>query len=223
MDYLELVNATCPIGIATEIRTIGSDLSAGDKLWEIAPTLDPECGSNVLALLSSKVDAGTDPLFLSAYFSEAVRLSASNTPAIRQLVGDAASRVEITQHPDLARSYFSALIANNIDIRPVLIQKNIPMLSGNEFRSLPWQYHLYLVALDTPHAIQMIERHLLTVQNGNDATNLLTSLANIRKPDVRRVLQSYSDDTRHADGPSGPGATISQTVTALLEGYAWGE
>lgn len=223
MDYMELVNVTCPPEIAVEVRAMTGNAASGDTLWDLAPGLEPDCGNNVLGLLADKVDADADDIFLSAYFTAATRMSNTLTTDVRATIGNAASQVNIEDRPDLARTYFTALMVNQIDIREALALRAIGPLWGGDPRSVAWQYHLYLAALDTPDAVKALADHTATIENGNDATNLLRSMATLRKPAIRDVLATYSDDMRHADGPDGPGARISETVTVLIDTYQWTE
>ncbi|MBT0956276.1 hypothetical protein IV417_02660 [Alphaproteobacteria bacterium KMM 3653] len=221
MDFVELVNATCPPGIAAQVQGFRGGAAEGGRYWDLTPELGGVCGSNVLGLLAERVDARSDGVFLAAYFAQASDHVATNTAQVRERIAQAAARVDIEARPDLARGYFTALRLNRIDIREALALRPIAPMQGGEFRQLGWQYHLYLASLDTPGALAAMASHVEGIASGNDVTNLLRSLVELRRRDVRALLETYRGDQRHADGPNGPGATIAQSVAIWIDAVDW--
>lgn len=219
MDFYPEVVNHCSAPIATEVRAIDSTTPSGsDALIDIlmGRSLADNCMTSVLGLLASSIGPNTELSFVTDYFQFAYRLATQNPPEVREAIGTAATRISFQQIPDAGVAVFAALRANRIDIRPTLAKTFVSDWSFTMPQDPTWQYHLYLTDLGTTGAVEALARKIASTPNGNDATNLLKSLASVRNHEVRQVLAMYRDDQRRADAPDGPGLTIAQTVQLLL-------
>lgn len=120
-------------------------------------------------------------------------------------------------------TYYSSLVVARIDIRDRLRGSvDLDWNVGERPReSETWQHMLYLASFDEPGALDAIAGKIAATPSGHTVTILLQSLGTVRTDAVREVLQRYADDTRRADGSSGPGPTIAQTVEGLLAAGSW--
>lgn len=219
MDFYPEVVNHCSAPIAAEVQAIdGTTPKGSDALIDIlmGRSLADNCLTSVLGLLAGSIGPTTGLSFVTDYFQFAYRLAAQNPPDVRNAIGTAAARVSFQQMPDAGVAVFGALRANRIDIRPTLAKTFVSDWSFVRPQDPTWQYHLYLADLGTPGAVEAMAKKIAATPNGNDATNLLQSLATVRNDEVRKVLALYQDDQRRADAPDGPGLTIAQTVQLLL-------
>lgn len=171
----------------------------------------------ILGYLANRIGPNAEPEFVTVYFTTAGDLARQNPTTVREAIAAAATRVPFGQMPETAVPVFGALRANRIDIRPALAKTLISDWTFVRPQDPTWQYHLYLADLCTKGAVAALADKIAAATDGNDATNLLKSLATVRNEQVRQVLASYRDDRRHADAPDGPGLTIAQTVQSLLQ------
>lgn len=219
MDFYPDVVNHCSAPIAAEVRAIDSTTPSGsDALIDIlmGRGLADNCLASVLGLVASSIGPNTELSFVTDYFQFAYRLAAQNPLQVREAIGTAAARISFRQMPDAGAAVFAALRANRIDIRPTLAKTFDSDWSFTLPQDPTWQYHLYLADLGTTGAVESLAKKIASTPNGNDATNLLKSLATVRNDEVRQVLAKYRNDQRRADAPDGPGLTIAQTVPLLL-------
>lgn len=219
MDLYQQVVDHCSMPVAAEVRSLadgtpqGSDALA-DILWDRG--LADGCLASILGYFANRIGPGTEPAFVTVYFTTAGDLAHANPPAVREAIAAAATRVPFGQMPEAGVPVFGALRANRIDIRPALAETFVSDWSFVRPQAPTWQYHLYLADLGTPGAVAALAEKIAATTNGNDATNLLKSLATVRNDEVRVVLETYRDDRRHSDAPDGAGLTIAETVGFLL-------
>lgn len=219
MDFYQQVIDQCTMPVAAEVRSLvegtpqGADALAG-IVWDRG--LADGCIMSSLGYLANRIGPNTEAAFVSVYFKTAGELAHKNPLAVREAIAAAATRVPFGQMPEVGVPVFSALRANRIDIRPTLAKTFVSDWSFTRPQDPTWQYYLYLADLGTTGAVEALARKIAETPNGNDATNLLKSLATVRNDEVRHVLAKYRDDQRHADAPDGPGLTIAQTVQFLL-------
>lgn len=120
--------------------------------------------------------------------------------------------------------YFAPLRRNNIDIRVHLLGRVAPVWTfagPHDLSSMAWHYNLYLAQFRDVEALDALAGKVARTRSGNDLTQLLTSLADVGTVEVRRIVATYADDQRTADGGDGPGLMTSETVRVLLANTAW--
>jgi hypothetical protein len=129
------------------------------------------------------------------------------------------------------RSYFLGLRESRIDLRAFLKtrvgQNDWSSFSGPSANATEdattWYYYLYLASLETPGALEAIERKVRATKSGNDVANLLSDLAELKRTParagVRRIIASFANDPRHTDGPNGPGLQLSQVIPLQLQSF----
>lgn len=219
MDYSELISQHCPAPYVAEARGLNAASPAGeDALWDMLanPDASDACRSALLAYLSDRIGPDTASGVLGAYFTYATRAAKAHDGATMERIASAAARVDIEAAPEIAPTYFGALRALRIDVRPALSATLATGWGAPDPRDATWQYHLYLADLGTPGAMDALAKRLAATVSGNDATNLINSLATLRSPAAKKVIEGYRDDQRRATGTEGPGLSIAQTVEILL-------
>jgi hypothetical protein len=137
-------------------------------------------------------------------------------PEIRDSVAAAYRRMPYSDA--IAMAYFDGLRQTGIDLRDRLLGRFREDWSFAQPRlnAATCLYYLYLASLGEPGALDRLAEKIAATKDGNDATNLLRSLADLRAPGVAEVLRRYADDQRRADDPEGPGMTIAENVKLFL-------
>ncbi len=220
MDFYQEIIDHCSQPVAAEVRALQPGAPDGaDILLDLMETrgLSVDCNRAVLGYLAGRLGNTATLGFVTDYFYYANQLAEGNAPEVREAIGRAALAVDFGQMPDAAVSVFTALRANRIDIRPALGRTFSEDWSFSSPADPTWQYYIYLADLGTPGAIEALAAKIATTLYGNDVALLLSSLATVHREEARRVLESYLDDQRHADGVNGPGLSIAMTVKLLLE------
>lgn len=200
-------------------RLQSTDLTSSDSsnLFNNLANETIECQVEALRLIASRLDATSHPLVIGDFCSTAATLS-------RFLPPDAISDIKsaylrFPYHEPIHVHYFHGLRLNHIDLRPHLAGKLTDDWSFNHPRqnAQTWHHHLYLASLGDPDAYTRLAEKIATTTDGNDATNLLKSLAELATAAAKDILLRYANDPRRADGPDGPAMKISETVALLLQ------
>jgi hypothetical protein len=175
-----------------------------------------ECVVHCVTLVAKRLDNACDPQVISDFCGTTATYAKFIKPDARREIKAAYLRFEYNQ--SIARQYFIGLRYNQIDVRPQLKHKIKEDWSFKRPRknAATWHYYLYLASLNEPGAYIALAKKLAATKDGNDATNLIKSLADLKTKQIKDILLKYKEDERHSDGPDGPGPTIAQTVTALL-------
>ncbi len=179
------------------------------------------CQVRAIEAIAKRIDAQTDPLVMSEFGGWAATLSKFLIPAVVAEIKAAYQRFPYTD--SIALSYFLGLRQNAIDIRDRLKDQVPEDWSFSHPRgqdAATWHYYLYLASLEDPAAFPALSQKIAATENGNDAANLLADLSQVKVAGVRQIIESYADDTRHTDGPNGPGAMISELVPIWLMNFA---
>jgi hypothetical protein len=213
MDYVDV----CPPAVVTAIRE--ADLRSYDSR-NLITWAETEAGRDcaVAALdavaqrLSPDSDLAVIDLFWNAVATYAPMLDADQTETVRL------AYMRVPYNPDLSFNYFLGLRNTGIDIRGRL-RNRVPIdwrFTSTRRNAATWDYYLYLASLDEPGALKALARKIAETESGNDVTQMLRSLSDLRVAGVDDILKSYADDPRRADGVSGPGLPISTNVELML-------
>jgi hypothetical protein len=126
--------------------------------------------------------------------------------------------LRVPYDPAIALNYFLGLREPGIDLRSHLRLKVVPDWSFTDPRqdAATWHYYIYLATLGEPGALEALADKVAATEDGNDVTNLLASLAELKLKEVDAILRSYAEDQRTADGVEGPGLPISANVELWL-------
>lgn len=214
MNYVDV----CPPAVVYEIQKadVRSADSSGLILW-VASHAERPCTLAAIEAVARRLMPDSDltviDLFCNAVASYADLLDADQKAVIR------AAYLRFPYRPTIASNYFLGLREARIDLRAELVGK-IPVdwtFASPMNDAQTWDYYLYLVALEEPGALDALAAKIAETRNGNDATLLLMSLAELPGHDVDEILKTYADDPRTADGVNGPGLTIAANVQLMLE------
>ena len=217
---MDINDMNCPPAVIEYVQTV--DLAASDNSelfsW-IASNSPLECQVDSLVTVAGRLDDTSHPQVIDDFCASAATYARLLTPEAKQSVKDAYLR--FPYHQSIAMNYFNGLRYNKIDIRPHLKGKTTEdwTFEHPRLNAATWHYYLYLASLDETGAYEALEKKLAATANGNDATNLIKSLAEVRTGRTKNILLQYRHDTRHAEGPEGPELTIAETVSILLENY----
>lgn len=213
MDYLSL----CPPSVADLIRTSNLESPESGTLFsEIAGRSALDCQVAAVGAIADRLTPYSDPQALDDFFGAVATYARFLPPEDIAAVRDAYLR--IPYQPALALNYFGGLMATGIDIRGRL-KNRVPedwTFAQPRRDAATWHYHLYLASLGDSHALQALADKIAATADGNDATNLLQSLSELKADGVDTILQSYADDPRTADGTEGPGLPISENIKLFL-------
>ncbi len=213
MNYVDI----CPPAVVYEIQQ--ADLRSEDSRnligWVEANSTWP-CALAALEAVATRLNADSNlsvvDLFCNAVAAYAPALDDDQKAIIR------AAYLRFPYKPAISFNYFLGLRSAGIDLRDELrdrIRVNWTFASPRRDAET-WDYYLYLATLNDPGALEALARKIADTANGNDATLLLMSLAEVPGPGIDDILRSYAADPRTADGVDGPGLPISKNVKLLF-------
>ena len=212
--------ANCPDNVREYIQSADLTTSESSALFTwIAEHSPLECQVHAVGAVAERLGTDSDPQVIDDFCGAAATYANFFEPKDRTKVRDAYTRFPYSD--SIAMNYFGGLRRNQIDIRAQLTGKVEEDWTFENPRrdAATWHFYLYLASLDTPGAYEALRKKLVHTDNGNDLTNLIKSLAELKTPRTKEILLEYRDDMRTADGPVGPGMTVSETVKILLETY----
>jgi hypothetical protein len=207
----------CPPAVLERVRAADLRSTDSSALFGTIASEPIECQVAALRVVAARLDATSHPQVTGDFCSTAATL-ARFLPA--EARGDVrAAYLRFSYDDSIHASYFLGLRVNRIDIRPQLLGKIAEDWSFEHPRrdAASWHHHLYLASLADAGAYAKLAAKIAATASGNDATNLLTSLAELETDAAKEILLRYADDPRRADGPSGPAMRVSETVARLLE------
>lgn len=213
MDFVDF----CPPVVIERIR--GADFASGENgtLFSWIASRSPfDCQVHSIAAVADRLNADSHRLVISDF-------TASVATYARFLPPDAlpaitAAYLRFRYDPAIAMNYFNGLRLAGIDIRPHLRGKVVENWSFSHPRTeaATWHYYRYLASLGEPGALDKLAAKIARTENGNDATHLLRSLAELKGKEVADILRLYANDTRRSDGVEGPGTMISVNIKNFL-------
>ncbi len=213
MNYVDI----CPPSVVYRIQEADLRSSAdADLITWVEVTAGRKCAIAALEPIAKKLKADSDlsvvDLFFNAVAGYAPMLDDTQKDFIRE------AYLHFPYNPAISGNYFLGLRYARIDLRDELkghVRINWGFKDPDR-NAATWDYYLYLAAMDEPGALDAISDKIADTKNGNDATLLLLSLADLHGKEVDAILQSYANDSRTADGVSGPGRPISKTIERLM-------
>lgn len=217
---MEFDQSSCPPAVIERIHAADLSSDDNDSLFSwIESEASLECQLHSVGAIAGRIDGSTHPLVFSDFASSAATyadlLGPDDVEAVRQ------AYLRFPYDEDIAAIYFLGLRTLRIDIRdrlrPAVVEDWSFTDPGSD--AATWHYYLYLASLDEPEALDKIARKLAATQNGNDLTNLLRSLGEVKTQGVTDLLLSYSNDQRRSDDPeeTGGGPTISETIGYIMQ------
>jgi hypothetical protein len=213
MDFV----AICPPAVVDRVRETDLSASSASTLFSwIASQSELDCQVAALEAVAKRLKATSHPQVIADFAASAATYARFLTPEVVERVREAFEHVPYSE--DIAATYFLALRTNRIDIRPLLRAKVREDWSFEHpnLNAATWHYYMYLAALGEPGALDRLAQKIADTRNGNDATNLLQSLSELKADGVDEVLKSHLGDMRTADATEGPGPTIDESVRAFL-------
>jgi hypothetical protein len=200
MNYVDI----CPPAVVYQIQQADLRSAASSNLitW-VEENSDRQCAIAAMEAIAARLTVDSDlsviDLFCNAVASYAHMLDADQKAVIRE-------------------AYFLGLRNTHIDLREELhgrVKINWDFHSPRRDAET-WDYYLYLATMDEPGALEALAHKIAETKNGNDATLLLMSLAEVPGKGVDDILKLYANDKRTADAVDGPGLPISANVGLLF-------
>jgi hypothetical protein len=210
-------NINCPPEVVEYVQTVDLASSENSGLFSwIASNSPLKCQVDSIGAIADRLNQLSHSQVIDDFCSSAATYARFLTPHAKQKVEGAYLR--FPYYPSIAMSYFNGLRYNQIDIRSHLKGKITEDWTFEQPRlnAETWHYYLYLAALDEPGAYEALENKLRSTENGNDVTNLIKSLSDVKTERTKQILLQYTQDTRRAEGPEGPELMILETVSLLL-------
>ena len=217
---MEMNTSECPPNVIQHVQSIDLALESSANVYSFfADSTKLKCQLHCLLIVADRLDVSSDPQVIDGFCGSVATYSRFFEP--EQVDRIKAAYLRFLYDKDFAYSYFAGLRLCEIDIRKNLLGKIEPDWSFSSPRNNAetWQYYTYLAVLGEPGAYDALEKKIDGTINGNEVTMLLQSLAELRTEEAKKILLKYSDDTRHAEGPVGPGMQVSETVELLLGMY----
>lgn len=217
---MEINDMNCPPAVIEYVQTVDLASSENSELFSwIAANSPLVCQVHSLIGVAERLDASSHRQVIDDFCASAATYARFLKPEAKQKVKEAYLR--FPYHQSIAMNYFNGLRYNQIDIRPPLKGKITQdwTFENPRLNAETWHYYLYLASLEEPGAYEALEKKLAATENGNDATNLIKSLADLRTERTKNILLQYKQDIRRAEGPEGPELTIAETVSILLTNY----
>ena len=217
MDSME---QHCPPAVIERVSSanLASDATNGLFSW-LAVNAELRCQVYAMIAVADRMNANAHPAVVDDFCSAAATYARFLGDPARARLRAAYMRMPYAEA--IHFSWFAGLRLNRIDIRPrmqSLITENWSFTHPRRDAET-WHYYLYLASLDTPGAYEKLAAKIAATANGNDATNLLKSFAELRTPRARDVLMQYQNDPRRAEGPETLELPISETVKLLLKQF----
>ena len=213
MDYVDI----CPPAVVYRIQQADLRSSESSNLitW-VEENSGRECAVAALEAIAKRLKSDSNLSVVDLFCNAVASYARSLNPSQVSIIRDAYLR--IPYNPKISSNYFLGLRNTRIDLRTKLHDKvriNWGFASpGRDAET--WDYYLYLAALETPGALDGLAKKIADTKDGNDATLLLLSLAELRVEGVDKILKKYANDSRTADGGDGPGLPISENIKLLL-------
>jgi hypothetical protein len=213
MDFV----AICPPAVVDRVRETDLTAAAGSTLFSwIASQSELQCQIAALEAVAKRLKSTSHPQVIDDFAASAATYARFLTPEVVDAVRVAFEHVPYSEA--IAANYFLALRLNRIDLRDHLRAKVREDWSFEHpnLNAATWHYYMYLASLGETGALERLAGKIADTANGNDATNLLQSLSELKAEGVDEVLRSYLGDKRTADATEGPGPTIAESVRNFL-------
>lgn len=210
----------CPPAVIEYVQKVNLASSENSELFSwIATNASLECQVDSLGAVAERLDDLSHPQVIDDFCASAATYARFLTPEMKKKVR--AAYLRFPYYQSTAMNYFNGLRYNQIDVRSHLIGKITEdwTFKHPRLNAATWHYYLYLASLEDPDAYEALKKKLAATVSGNDATNLIKSLAEVRTERTKKILLQYRQDTRRAEGPEGPEQTIAETVSLLLRTY----
>lgn len=215
MDFIDV----CPPIVVERLMNIDLTSSENAPLFSwVAEQSSLNCQIQSVIVVASKLNANSHPQIISDFCGSVATYSGFFTPLAIDQIKQAYLRVPY--YESIAPSYFIGLRDTKIDIRDhikTIVGEPDWSFTHPRKNAATWHYYLYLASLHEPGAIDALAQKISDTRNGNDATNLLESLSQLKGQHVTKVLKQYENDDRHADGTNSPALKISENVKFWLE------
>lgn len=215
---MDTIQQHCPPAVVQKVAAADLAAASTNGLFSWVSTHgDLRCQVMALMEVARRIDARAHLSVVDDFCSSAATYARFLNEEMRARLRDAYQQMPYDASIHFA--WFTGLRMNRIDIRAQHQGRIIENWSFTHPRrdAETWHYYLYLASLDTPGAYEKLADKIAATKDGNDATNLLKSFADLRTPQAKAILMLYANDPRRADGPERPELPISETIKLLLK------
>lgn len=218
MDYIDHLNTSCPTEIVQLFQETRMQEFPEATITSLALKSGGgyPCAEAVILAMTPRLDGRTDQQLLRDYFNGLLNYVTALPEGYAEEVRAAVLRIG-TLDP-VAKSAYRALRHHGIDIRDMALPDPAPDWSftqADSSNAAAWHRALYLASFGEAEAYGRLADKIAQTTNGNDAYGLIKSLQELDTPEAAAIVDQYRNDTRHTDGPSGPGLTIAELLSAM--------
>ncbi len=213
MDYVEV----CPLVVIEQVKTADLQSAENSDLFSwIAEKAELDCQTAAVLGIADRIRGSSDPQVIADFCGAVATYARFFKPD--DLIRIEGAYRRFGYKDDFALPYFLGLRATGVDLRRRLEGKVAENWSFDHPRgdAATWHYYLYLASLGEPGALDALAKKIAETENGNDATNFLQSLSELKAEGVDEILELYANDTRRADGTEAPGMMIKENVAIYL-------
>lgn len=203
----------CPPSVSNLIKN--ANLESSDTVpffSKIASQSDLECQVASVVAIAKRITEKSHQQMHDDFFSAVGTYSKFFKPDMIEVIAEAYQRIPYDSY--FAVNYFWGLSQTKIDLRDELKTKIKEDWSFTNTRSnaSTWHYFMYMATLGDKKALNALAQKIKKTSNGNDATNFLSALSELKAEGVDEILLSYANDSRTCDGADEPGLPISENV-----------
>lgn len=228
MDFDALLQNACPAEYVALARA--EDLSRFPQnnvlgtVWAQSGTWRPACINALIVWFAPRVNASTHDQQLRDWLGYLAGYEGRLPDDLHPVVRDALLRIGYDRR--LAKPYFDALIVHRINIREELSARVLPDWTfgrpvSQDGSDHTWHYFRYLAVMQEPGAYQALADKVAATRNANAVMMFLDSLAKLRSPQARAILEVYRDDPRQILTASGVAEPLADSVRVMLDFGPW--
>lgn len=228
MDYDALLQNSCPAEYVALAKA--EDLSRFPQndvlgvVWAQSGKWRPDCLNALIVWFAPRIGPRAHEQQIRDWLGYLAGYEGRLPAAQLQVVVDALLR--LAYDPKLAKPFFEALIVHGIDIRAELAARVVPDWAFARPESQvgsdhTWHYFRYLAVMAEPGAYRALADKVAATGNANAVMMFLDSLAKLRTPEARAILEQYRHDPRNIITASGKAEPLAASVAVMLDFGRW--
>lgn len=228
MDYLDLLNQSCPEFVVEHVLA-ADPTRERQKMWPKTDANDPdfdpfgrkhgpECHFAVIGYFAKDVGPGSSESWDRGYTGELTQYLKQAPQEIRDDAVLALQRLARSKKP-LTIDYFLILRINDLDLRQDLKERYpvLPEPTAVAASRTDRDYLLYLAHLQEPGAFERIAEAMETIKGPQLVLDFLNELFQWKTPGREQIFQRYQDDGRQTSDVNGnPGLAVADWARLFL-------